>query len=98
MAELGGDALLEAFRDEVFEAFGLLMDFVPGIVENLMEEGFEEAVMADDLKGAPFSRLGELYSVVLLIDDERRFLQGELLQHVGDRRSGYVQVGRDLGA
>ena len=52
MTELGGDALLEALGDEVFEAFGFEMDFVPRVVEDLVEEGLEEAVMSDDLEGS----------------------------------------------
>ena len=72
MAELGGDALLEALGDEVLEALGFLMDFVPGVVEDFVEEGFDEAVVADDLEGALLSGLRELDAVVLLVDDERR--------------------------
>jgi hypothetical protein len=98
VAELGGDALFEALRDEMFEAFGLLMHLVPGIVEDLMEESFDEAMVANDLESSLLSGFGERYAVVLLVDDKWRLLRGELLQHVGDGGCGDGQVDGDFGA
>jgi hypothetical protein len=98
VAELGGDALFEALGDEVFEALCFLVNFVPGIVEDLVEEGLEEAMMADDLEGALLSGLRELDAVMLLVDDERWLLRGQLLQHVGDGGCSDRQMGCDFGA
>ena len=52
MAEFGGDALLEALGDEMLEALGFRVDFFDGVIEQFVEEGFDEAVVAEDLKGA----------------------------------------------
>ncbi len=52
MAELGGDALLEALGDEVFEALGLLVHLFDGVVEDLVEEGLDEPVVTHDLERA----------------------------------------------
>ncbi len=82
VAEFGGDALFEPLRDEVLEALGLLVHFVPGIVEDLVEEGLDEAMMADDLEGAFLSGFRELHAVVLFVDDQGWAEGGEFLEHV----------------
>ncbi len=57
MAKFGGDAFFKAFGDEVFEALGFLVDLVPGVAEDLVEKGFEQAMVADDLESAFFAGL-----------------------------------------
>ena len=52
MAEFGGDALFEALGDEMLEALGFRVDFFDGVIEQFVEEGFDEAVVAEDLEGA----------------------------------------------
>ncbi len=83
MTELSGDALFEALGDEVFKPLSFLVDFVPRVVEHLVKEGLNETMMADDLKSALLSGLGELDAVVLLVRYERCLLSCELLEHVG---------------
>lgn len=48
VAEAGGYAFFEAFGDEVFEAFGFVVEIVDGVVEDFEEEGLDEAVVAHD--------------------------------------------------
>ena len=57
VAELGGDALFESLGDEVFEALGLLVHFVPGVAEDLVKEGFEQSMVANDFESALLSGL-----------------------------------------
>ncbi len=55
VAEFGGDALFEALGDEVLEAFCLFVDLFDGVVEDLVEEGLDEAVVAHDFERAAFA-------------------------------------------
>ena len=48
VAELGGDSLFKVFGDEVFEAFGFVVEFTERVAEDFEEEGFDKAVVADD--------------------------------------------------
>src|ERR1700723_908176 len=55
-------------------------------------------MVTDDLEGALLSRLRELGAMVLLVDDQRRLLRSEFLQHVGYRGRCDRQMGGDFGA
>ena len=46
VAELGRDPVLQAFRDVVLKTFRLVMNFIPGKIEHVMKETFEETMMA----------------------------------------------------
>ena len=70
IAENGGNAVFKTLGDEVFQPLGLLMHFVPGILQNVMQEEFEQAVMADEFPGAAFSGRRESDTLVLLIHNE----------------------------
>src|ERR1700758_3221195 len=50
MAQLGGDAGFEALGDEVFQAFGLVVQLVRVVIEHAIEEGLDQAVVANDLE------------------------------------------------
>jgi len=52
VAELGGDTFFEVLGDEVLKAFGFVVQFVEWIVEDFEEEGFDEAVVANDFQSA----------------------------------------------
>lgn len=67
IAKLGGDALFEALADEMLEALGLVVDLVEGVIEDLEEEGFEEAMVAEDLEGAETAGFGEADAAVALV-------------------------------
>ena len=85
IAELGGDALFESLGDEVLEALGLLVHLFHGVVEDLVEEGLDEAMMADDLERAPLAGRRELHAAVASRSRRGAVPRGELLEHVGDR-------------
>ena len=55
MTQLCVDTLLKPFRDEMFEALGLLVNLLEWVVQHFVEEGFDEAMMAHHLKSAPFA-------------------------------------------
>jgi len=84
VVELGGDTGFEFFRDEVFEAFGFVVEFVERIVEDFEEEGFYEAMVANDFQRAFAAGSGQADTTSTLVGDERAALGGKLLQHVGD--------------
>lgn len=81
----------------MFEALGLLVDLVPRVVEDFVEEGFEEAMVTNDFEGALAAGLGEMDSAMLLVGDERGLEGGELLQHIGDGGGRDGEMGCDLG-
>ena len=49
-AQLYCDALFEPFRDEMFEALRFLVNLFERVVQHLVEECFDEAMMAQHLK------------------------------------------------
>ena len=98
VVELGGDAGFEFFRDEVLKAFGFAVKFVERVVEDFEEEGFYEAVVADDFERAFAAGGGEADAAAALVLDERAVLDGELLQHVGDGGRGDAEARGELGA
>ena len=49
VAKLGRDPVLQAFRDVVLKTFRLVMNFIPGKIEHIMKESFEQTMMAQDL-------------------------------------------------
>lgn len=97
LAEKGGDALFELFADEVLEALGFVVELFDGVVEDFVEEGFEQAMVADDFERAAAAAGGEDHAAVALIAEQRLRLRGEALQHVGGGGWGDVEVFGDLG-
>ena len=55
--ELGGDALLKPFRDEVFQSLRLFMNLFQRIIEHFIEKGLDQPMMTQDFESAPLSRL-----------------------------------------
>jgi hypothetical protein len=98
VAELCGDALFEPFGDEVLEAFCFLVDLVPWIAEDLVEEGLDETMVADDFEGALATGLGEFDAMVFAVDHHGGLGGGEFLEHVGDGGAGDGEMVCDLGA
>lgn len=49
VAELRGDSFFEPLGDEMLQPLGFVVNFLERIIENLKQEGFDEAMMADDL-------------------------------------------------
>lgn len=85
VAQFGGDSIFELFGDEMLEALGFFVDLIPGIVQNVMQEAFEKAVVTNYFESALSAGGRKIYSMVLFIADEGRALGGKLLQHSRDR-------------
>ena len=92
VAQLGRYAGFEALGDEVLQALGFVVKLVDFVVEHAVQEGLDEAMVADDLQGAATTCVGETDTVVPLVFNQRVLGGGELLQHVGDRGGSYLQT------
>ena len=55
MAQFRGDALFKPLRDEMFEALRFFVDLFERVVQDLVEECFNEAMMAQHLKRTPLA-------------------------------------------
>ena len=86
----------KSLGDEVLEALGFVDGLRPdGIVEDLVEEGLEQPVVADDLEGAPaFLPAGQALTPRWRLVDRRDggSAAASFLQHVGDGGHGDVQA------
>ena len=85
MAEGGSHARFEIFRDDVLQAAGFLVDFVPTVSERLHQPGFEQAVVAEDFQRSAFAFRGERDALVFLVIHQGRFCGGQFLHHASDR-------------
>lgn len=65
----------------MFQPFGLVVNFVPRVVEEVMEETLQQAVVAKDLQGAPLPGCRQTHAVVLFVSYKRGLLRRELLEH-----------------
>jgi len=81
-SQLGIDALLKAFGDEVFKSLSLLVHFLQWVVENLIEKRFYQPMVTKDLKRAELSPKRQANSAMLFVFDVRHWNASELLQHV----------------
>ena len=59
LAELRRDQLLELLGDVMLQDLGLLVNPVPGHLQDLGQEELEQAVVADRLERHPLAPLGE---------------------------------------
>ena len=84
IAQFRRDAIFKPLRDEMFQPFGLVVNLVPRVVEEIMEETLQQAVMAKNLQSAHLSGRCQTHAVVLFVFHERRLLRRELLEHSGD--------------
>lgn len=98
VAQLGGDALLEALGDEVLEALGFFVDLFDGVIKDLVEEGFDEAVVTEDFERSAFAGGGELDAAMALVFHEGCGGGRQFLQHVGDGGGGDAEVVGERGA
>jgi hypothetical protein len=88
-------AILEALRDEVLEPLGLFVHLVPGILQNVVEEELQQAVVPHQFPRPPLARGGEPDAAVLLVLDHRGTLRRQALQHSGHRRGADAQPLRE---
>ncbi|SRR5579864_8639780 len=87
IAQFRRDAIFQPLRDVVFQPFRLIVNLVPRVVEEIMEETLQQAVVTENLQSAHLARGSQPYSVVFLVLHKRRFLRSELLEHSRNRSS-----------
>ncbi len=71
----------------MFQPFGLVMNLVPRIVEEIMEEALQQTMVAKNLQSAHLPGRCQTHTVVLFVFHERWLLRGELLEHSRHRSS-----------
>lgn len=79
-----GDPIFESFRDEMFKPFRLIVNLVPRVVEEIMEEALQQTVVTKDLQSAHLPGCSQTRAVVLFVFHQGRLLGRELLEHSSD--------------
>jgi len=74
----------------VFQTFRFVVHLIPGKLENIVEESFEQAMMALNLESPPLTQFREDDSMVFLVFHKRWPLPGELLEHSGNRGRSHL--------
>jgi len=67
IAKNGGHAVLKPLRDEVLEPLRLVMNLIPGILQNIVKKQLEQAVMSQQFPSSAFARRGQPNAVVLFV-------------------------------
>ena len=70
----------------------LLMHFIPFVTQDLVQEQFQQAVVAHGFQGHPFTLRRKRGATMLLVFQQRRLGSRQLLQHPRDRGRGDIQV------
>jgi hypothetical protein len=81
VAQLSGDPVFQSLRDEMLQPIRLVVNLVPGVIEEIVQETFQQAVVTKHLKSALLSRRGQTRAVMLFVLHKWRLLGGELLEH-----------------
>ena len=81
ITQLGRNTILKLFGDEMLQSFRLFMDFVPGIIENVMQKAFEQPVVANHFQSAFSAGSRKAYPVLLFITHGGGALPRQLLEH-----------------
>ena len=81
ISELGGNPVLQTLGNEMLQPFRFFVHLVPGVVQELVQEAFQEPVMAQHFESAPPSGGAQPHATMLFVKDVRRPLRGQLLQH-----------------
>jgi len=68
----------------MLQTLGLIVDLIPGVLEDVVQEQLQEAVMTHKLPSAAFPGRGQANSAMLLILNQRWTLAGQLLEHARD--------------
>jgi hypothetical protein len=74
----------------VLQTFRFVMHFIPGKIENIVQESFEQAMMALNLQSPSLTQFSEDDSMVLLVFHKRWPLAGEFLEHSGNRGRAHL--------
>jgi hypothetical protein len=76
VTKFGRDPFLETLRDEVLQAFRLIVQFFYGIVQNLIKKSLDQTMVAHDFE-SPFSaKPGKSDPVMPFILDKRLRFSG----------------------
>lgn len=78
----------------MLQSFRFVVHFIPGKIEHIVQEPFEQAMMTPDLQRPALPRFRETHAMMLLVLHERRPLAGQLLQHAGNRGRPDLQMRR----
>jgi len=81
VSQFRGDPIFKALRDEVLQPFCLVVNLVPRVVEELVEETLQQTVVANDLQSTHLPRCSQTRAVVLHVSHKRWLLCRELLEH-----------------
>ena len=68
----------------MLQPFRLVVNLVPGVIEEIMEETLQQTMVAKNLQSAHLPGRGQTHAVMLFVFHEGRLLRRELLQHSGD--------------
>ena len=52
IAEFGRDTILQLFRNEMLQTLGFFVDFFPCVIEDIVKETFQKAMVPHDLQRA----------------------------------------------
>ena len=91
IAQNGRYPVFESLRNEMLQPLSFLVDFVPRVLKNIVQKQLEQPVMADQFPSPSLARGGQSNTVMLLVQNQRRPLQGEFLKHPRDGRSTHAQ-------
>ena len=72
-------AIFETLGNEVLQTLGFLVNLIPGILQHIVEEQFEEAMMPHQLPGPPFACSSQPDTAMFFIQDQRRPLRRQFL-------------------
>ena len=74
----------------MLQTFRFVMHFIPGKIENIVEESFEQAMMALNLQSPSLTQFCKNHSMVFLVFHKRWPLAGKLLEHAGNRGRSHL--------
>lgn len=74
----------------MFQTLRFVVHFIPGKIENIVQESFEQAVVALNLQSPPLTQLCQDDSMVFLVFHKRWPIAGEFLEHSGNRGRSHL--------
>lgn len=75
----------------MLQPFGFFVNLFDRVIENLVEKGFDQPMMTQDLKSAALSFGSQSHSAVLFVFHVRLRSRSQLLQHIGHGCWRHVQ-------
>ena len=75
------DAIFKPLRNEMFQPFRLIVNLVPGVVEEIMEETLQQTMVAKNLQSSHLPGRRQTHATMLFVLHRGGLLCSELLQH-----------------